>query len=97
MPWAVYGGFSGFHVFTNPRRRNITAAGFDPLDHDFEELTTNPPGLAHRLRLAMAVNGVDITGKPSGIVSAAHDDADLSRTVEAFAESLIMLRRDGEL
>ncbi len=31
-----------------------------------------------------------------GIVSATHGEADLSRTVEAFAESLIMPRRDGE-
>jgi len=97
VPWAVYGGFSGFHVFTNPRRRRIAATTFDPFDYDFEELTTNPPGLTQRLRLAMAVNGVDITGKPSGIVSAAHDAADLARTVDAFAESLIMLRRDGDL
>ncbi len=97
VPWAVHGGFSGFHVFTNPRRRKLAAASFDPFDHDFEELTTTPPGLAHRLRLAMAVNGVDINGHPGGIVSAAHGEAELSRTVEAFAESLIMPRRDGEL
>jgi glutamate-1-semialdehyde 2,1-aminomutase len=42
----------------------------------------------------MLINGVDITGWPGGTISAAHDEADLDKTVDAFRESLRMLRAE---
>ena len=45
----------------------------------------------------MLINGVDITGWPGGVISAAHDDNDLEHTVGAFEDSLKMLRADGVL
>ncbi|MFQ6017477.1 MAG: aspartate aminotransferase family protein [Kiloniellaceae bacterium] len=97
VPWAVYGTFSGFHIFTNPKNRKITPAMFDAFDYDYQELKTNPPQVAPKLRLAMLVNGVDITGWPGGTVSAAHTEDDLAITVEAFREALVMLKREGEV
>ena len=97
VPWAAYGTFSGFHLFLNPSGREIRPASFDPFAIDFEELKQNPPVVAQKLRLAMLVNGVDITGWPGGLVSAAHGDAEVDQTVAAFRESIRMLKREGEL
>jgi len=97
VPWAVYGEFSVFHIFTNPNGRAIKPDAFDPLDYGFEELTTKPKELIHKLRLAMLINGVDFTGWPGGIVSIAHTAEDIAATAEAFARALHMLRQDGEI
>ncbi len=97
VPWAVYGGFSGFHIFTNPRGLEIDPMAFDPLAQSFELLKESRPEMIHKLRLAMLVNGVDFSPWPGGQLSAAHDETDLDLTVAAFEESLSMLRREGEL
>ena len=94
VPWAAYGTFSGFHLFLNPEGRAIRADRFDPNSIHYQELKANPPGLADRLRLAMLSNGVDITGWPGGTISAAHGDAELTETAEAFRESLRMLKAE---
>ena len=96
VPWAVYGTFSGIHTFMNPQKRKIRATAFDPFDYSYEELKANSPELVNKLRLAMLVNGVDLSGS-DGLFSMAHTDDDLARTVDAFRESMIMLRREGEL
>ena len=97
VPWAAYGDFSGFHIFTNPKRHAITPATFDPLAYDCEALKANAAGIVPKLRLAMLVHGVDITGWPGGTITAAHDDNDLAKTIEAFRQALLMLKREGEL
>ncbi|MCY4452348.1 MAG: aminotransferase class III-fold pyridoxal phosphate-dependent enzyme [Immundisolibacterales bacterium] len=97
VPWAAYGTFSGFHVFLNPEGRSIRPDRFDPFSIDYRELKANPPGLADRLRLAMLSNGVDVTGWPGGTISAAHGDAELTATVEAFRESLRMLKAEDAI
>ena len=94
VQWAAYGTFSGFHVFTNPMKRVIDPEKFDAASVDWKEIKSNPPGVSDRLRLAMLINGVDITGWPGGTISAAHDEADLDKTVDAFRESLRMLRAE---
>ncbi len=53
--------------------------------------------MVSKLRLAMLLGGVDITGWPGGTTTAAHTDDDLERTVVAFREALAMLKREGEL
>ena len=97
VPWAAYGEFSGFHVFTNPKKRDVDPRNFDPDAYDFEELKSNPPQAVHKLRLSMLVEGVDITGWPGGTISAAHGEADMERTVNAFRKSLGLLKGEGEL
>ncbi len=97
VAWAAYGTYSGFHVFTNTRKRPITPSEFNPSEYDFEELKANSPELITKLRLAMLLNGVDITGWPGGTVSAAHDEDDLKKTLDAFRDSLVMLKHEGEL
>jgi glutamate-1-semialdehyde 2,1-aminomutase len=97
VAWAAYGTFSGVHIFTNPKGRKLAPAAFDPAGYSYEELKANPPGIADKLRLAMLINGVDISGWPGGFVSAVHDPEDVDRTADAFQESLRLLRREGEV
>ena len=97
VPWAAYGTYSGFHVFLNPKQRRIVPSEFDPLAIHYDELKQNPPVLAQKLRIAMLVAGVDITGWPGGMVSAVHDERDVAATIAAFGESIHMLKREGEL
>jgi glutamate-1-semialdehyde 2,1-aminomutase len=97
IQWAAYGEFSVFHIFTNPNGRAIKLDAFDPLDYGFEELTTKPKEVIHKLRLAMLINGVDFTGWPGGTVSIDHTAEDIATTAEAFARALHMLRQDGEI
>jgi glutamate-1-semialdehyde 2,1-aminomutase len=97
VPWAAYGTFSGFHIFTNANSRNIDPETFDPTVIDWQELKKNPAGLTHKLRLAMLINGVDITDWPGGTISTVHTDTELEQTVDAFRESIRMLRAEDAI
>ena len=97
MPWAAYGTFSGVHLFTNAAGRALRPTEFDPLALPFAELKARRPELTHRLRVAMLVHGVDFNNWPGAILSAAHDDADLALTADAFRSALRLLKREGDL
>ncbi len=97
MSWAAYGTFSAIHIFTNPQGTDVLPSAFDPYSFEFRTLMDNPPGLVEKLCLALRVNGIDMCGWPGGFTSAVHTDDDLDFTVEAFASSIRMLRREGEL
>jgi len=98
VPWAVYGTFSMFHVFTNPDRVAISPTRFDPNELPVESLAGNrQAGVVHKLRLAMMVNGVDLSGSPGGLTSATHGDAELDDTVNAVRKSVHMLKQEGEI
>jgi len=97
IPWAVYGTFSGFHMFLNPRKRPISAPRFDPFSIGYAEITSNPPTLASKLRLALLIHGVDVNGRLSGFVSATHGATELEATVSALRKALAMLRSEDEL
>jgi len=97
VPWAAYGTFSGFHIFTNPKGRPVSPRSFDPAAVPYDELKTNPPVLTRKFRLAMLINGVEVTGWPGGTISATHGQREMEQTVAAFRESLLMLKREGEL
>ncbi len=97
MPWAAYGTFSGFHIFTNPEGRTVDPFGFDPAEIPFMELKSIPPEALCKLRLALLVQGVDIGGWPGGFLSSTHTEDDLATTAEAFREAVRMLKAEGEL
>jgi glutamate-1-semialdehyde 2,1-aminomutase len=101
VPWAAYGQFSAFHLFTNPDNRPLspgnTQADFDPATCHFDELRRNAPGVVQKLRLALILNGVDITGWPGGTISAMHSDDDMDHTINAFREALRMMRLEDAL
>jgi len=93
VPWAVYGESSVFHIFMGP---GVTdPERFDPGSVRPAVLKARPGEAVRLLRLAMLVNGVDLSGWPGGLVSATHGPAEVAGTASAFAESLRMLQSDG--
>jgi glutamate-1-semialdehyde 2,1-aminomutase len=98
IPWAAYGTFSMFHIFTNPEGAPITPTSFDPQLQPLAALADKGrPGLVDKLRLAMMVNGVDLSGSPGGLVSSTHEAPELDDTIRAFSRSVRMLRQEGEI
>jgi glutamate-1-semialdehyde 2,1-aminomutase len=98
IPWAAYGTFSMFHIFTNPDRVAFTPTRFDPQQQPAASLAgKRQNALVDKLRLAMMVNGVDLSGSPGGFVSATHETAELDDTIRALRLSLRMLRHEGEI
>ncbi len=98
IPWAAFGDHSAWYVYTNPEGRDIDPKSFDGYSESFTHMA-NSGGhhAAGKLRLAMLVNGVDITSKPGGTVMAAHTEADIDATVEAMRQSVRMLREEGDI
>jgi glutamate-1-semialdehyde 2,1-aminomutase len=98
IPWAAYGTFSMFHIFTNPERVSITPTRFDPHQQPATSLAgKSQAGLVDKLRLAMMVNGVDLNSSPGGMVSATHETPELEDTIRALRRSLYLLRQEGEI
>ena len=93
VSWAVYGQSSVFHFFLNPENRAIAAETFVPESVTPEELNWKPAELLRQLRLAMLVEGVDLSGWPGGLVSAAHDEDSAEETCQAFAKALHRLKQ----
>ena len=97
MPWAFYGSFSLFHLFVQAERPVADPFGFDPLAIPAVVMKDRPKELIRKLRLAMLVNGVDLNPGCGGLLSATHGTAEIEATVAAFAESIAMLRRAGDI
>ncbi|HVA48101.1 MAG TPA: aminotransferase class III-fold pyridoxal phosphate-dependent enzyme [Pirellulales bacterium] len=98
IPWVVYGSFSGFHVFTNPQRLEITAAEIEAGKFDHRVLKAPAPkSLAMKLRLGMMLHGVELFTWPGGPTSAVHTNDDLEQTADAFRQTIKLLRAEGEL
>ena len=98
IPWAAYGDHSAWYIYTNPEGADIDPLTFDGYAGTFAQMSNSGrhPAAA-KLRLAMLVNGVDITGKPGGTVMAAHTDEDIEKTAEAVRQSVRMIREEGDL
>lgn len=94
VPWAVYGGFSTFHLFADPARP-VDPATFDPFALPAVEMKNRPKDLIRQFRLAMLVNGVDLNPMCGGLVSATHGETEVARTAAAFAASIDLLRQAG--
>jgi glutamate-1-semialdehyde 2,1-aminomutase len=97
VPWAIYGEHSFFHIYTNPARTSLRPTAFDASTLRIESFKGKNESALAKLRLAMLVNGVDLKGWRGGIVSAAHTQADVDLTLEAWRRSLRALRDEGEL
>ncbi|UOM35119.1 aspartate aminotransferase family protein [Acuticoccus sp. I52.16.1] len=97
VPYAAYGTYSGFHIFLNVEKRSIDPTAFDPFTVPWKELKAAPSTLVDRLRMAMMLNGVDLSGWPGGLVSAAHTDADMALTMTAFEAALQRLKDEPDL
>ncbi|HSS66338.1 MAG TPA: aminotransferase class III-fold pyridoxal phosphate-dependent enzyme [Gammaproteobacteria bacterium] len=98
VAWAAYGEHSAVYVYTNPDGDDLDPRTFDALEYPVEKLKGMKKGdLVRKLRLALLLNGVDVSSKPGGLTSCVHGDADLEQTADAFRRALIMLRDEGEI
>jgi glutamate-1-semialdehyde 2,1-aminomutase len=97
VPWVVYGRFSGFNLFFNPEHRALDPERFDATAIPPAELLRQDPETVRRLRLAMNLNGADLSGWPGGLVSCVHRDADLERTADALRAAVRLLGVAGQL
>ena len=95
VPWAVYGEHSGVFFHLNPEGHAIDPLAFDPhaADDWLRRLMVTSP-LASKVRLGLLANGVDMTGKPGGTVSAVHGDDDIVHTAEALRATIALLRQE---
>ena len=95
LKWAVYGTYSGFHLFTNSQNRNIESVNFDPAEIPLSELTENDATILLPLRLALLINGIDTSPHFSGFLSASHGTTELEQTAVAFRRALELLIYEG--
>jgi glutamate-1-semialdehyde 2,1-aminomutase len=98
LPWAVYGEFSFFHIFTNPDGLDIDPENFDAFSLPSAAFKPDPrKSLGQKLYLGMVVNGVDAMGHRGGILSATHGSDVIGETAEAFRATIRALKEEREL
>ena len=97
VPWAAYGTFSGVHLYMNKNGQTINQSTFNANEIGYADLKNKDKDLVTKLRLAMAINGVDFNNSPGAQLSASHTQKDLDFTTEAFNEAIKMLKNDGEI
>jgi glutamate-1-semialdehyde 2,1-aminomutase len=97
VPWAIYGEHSFFHLYSNPLNEPMRPTTFDARTLTLEKLKGKDERALAKLRLAMLVNGVDLKGFRGGIVSAAHTQADVDCTLDAWRKSLRALKEEERL
>jgi glutamate-1-semialdehyde 2,1-aminomutase len=97
VPWAVYGEHSFFHIYPNPQGEALNPIQFDASGITPDSLKGRDERVLGKLRLAMLNHGVDLKGWRGGIVSAAHTEADVDLTVNAWRKSLRDMRAEGLL
>ena len=93
--WVAYGEFSGFHLFTNPRNRDVPLDDIYAGKVPFEELKGSTPAvLTHQLRCGMILGGADVFPWPGGCVSATHNPHDIETTAGALKLCLKLLQSE---
>ncbi|MFT5504564.1 MAG: glutamate-1-semialdehyde 2,1-aminomutase [Gammaproteobacteria bacterium] len=90
--WIAYGKASAFHLYLGNKLDKTVPEEFAPESIGRERLYDQPVDFTRLLRLAMNIHGVDIAGWPGGLVSAAHTESDIDKTLMAFSQSLELLR-----
>ncbi len=85
VPWAAYGAFSNFHIFTNPDHKRSSRPASTRSEQSASALAGNrQAGIVHKFRLGMMTGGVDFSGSPGGITSATHGETELVDTLKAL-------------
>jgi len=98
VSWIAYGSFGGFHVFLNPQGIDTSRERIEAGEHDYQTIKApNDPALAMKVRLGVLLHGVDIQGWPGAPVSVAHTDADREQTIDAFRQTIRLLREEKAL
>ena len=88
VAWTAYGASSVIHICMGTHQ-----AQFDPLAMSRTQLHNSQPELVRQLRLAMLLNGVDLSPTPGALLSASHTSNDVEDTLRAFSQSLQLLKQ----
>jgi glutamate-1-semialdehyde 2,1-aminomutase len=95
VDWAAYGEFSGVKLLPRYQGPRPSGDSFVPYEGDLHRLEgTKNTALTHAFRCGMILNGVDLPGL-AGMTTAAHTEEDVTKTVEAVAATIELLREDG--
>jgi glutamate-1-semialdehyde 2,1-aminomutase len=98
VKWAVYGTYSGIHIYTNPDEVDITPSTFDALAFTPRMMSkSRGAGITSQVRMGLLVNGVDVNSGPSGTISAMHGEEEMAITVDAFRATIRAMRREGTI
>jgi len=98
IPWYCYGEHSGFYIFTDPDGEVSGHQDFNPHSWSLASIKRSAKNPAiNKFRLALLTAGVDISGKPGGIVSAVHNEDDVAQTMDAVRDAVKALRAEGEV
>ena len=98
VPWISYGTYGGFHVFLNPNDISTTPEEIESGKFDHHTLKAAvKPSLAMKLRVGLLLHGVDIQPWPGAPVSAVHTSDDMHQTVDAFRQTIRMLKNEREI
>jgi glutamate-1-semialdehyde 2,1-aminomutase len=96
VKWAVYGTYSGMHIYTNPDGADVKPSTFDAVSF-IPRMMGKPrgEGITGKVRMGLLVNGVDMNSGPSGTISAMHGEEEMAVTVDALRATVRALKREG--
>ena len=98
LNWISYGTYGGFHVFLNPENIDTTPEEIESGKFDYFTLRAPAkPTLLKKLRIGLLLHGVEIQSWPGAPVSAVHSDEDRKTTVDAFRQTIRMLKDENEI
>lgn len=94
LNWCVYGEFSGFRILPDHQCKKRKNCDFRTCDYDYQKLKEHDPVLTQNLRCGLLLNGIDLHPM-GGITSAAHTSDDVTRTIDAFDKTIILMKKNG--
>ena len=93
--WIAYGEFSMLAILPEYDGPRSTDDDFIPYDNRLDKLDSKrDPILSHAFRCALLLNGIDFFGWRA-MLSCAHTDDDIEKTVIGFSKAIDLLRADG--
>lgn len=95
VKWAVYGSYSGMHIYTNPDGVDFRSSEFDAVAFIPRLMGRAASPMPGKIRMGLLVNGVDMNSGPSGTISAMHGEEEMTTTVEALRATVRALKREG--
>lgn len=99
IPGCVWGRYGMVRYFLNHDCPQLGKCDFVHCDYpDHEKIDAGmDPSLKHNLLLALLLNGIRPVKLGWLVVSGAHTEQDIEKTVDAFGRVLMRLKREGIL
>lgn len=95
LDWVIYGEFSGIRLLIGHGEKDMRTSDFDAYTWDYRKLKGgNDEELLIHLRCGLLLNGVDLATN-GGMTTAAHTEEHITKTVDAFAQTIEWMKADG--